>query len=504
MERSDKETLLELLQEKDNRKTEDPFRAFVPTPKQKAFIDCTLPEAWAITANRWGKSQALALIAARAFREGMEAMHPAMLSGGDMIWDRAANIWVSSLDFGHSREVLQPYLFDNGFVPPGIQPLIPNREIKRWYKDERQTLIGKYGSLMSFKSAESGRLKYSGAGKDLAVIDEEHPKDIIDEIIIRVPAGKKLFLRGGATLLPPEGNVGGVTWIYPEIIQPWLRGEKRETVALFGGSIWDNPHISREEIARLESKYPPGSVEARIRLGGEWLPGLGGSRAYTPFSSLIHVNKDVELLQNWPLCWSLDFNVDPMISTIGQLIPVEGGKKKFRFIDEIVLEGGATPMDAADEFQRRYRTHSAEIWVYGDSTGHNRGQNNKSSYTMIMESFRTYPGVVRLKIPEKNPFVTDRINAFNVALKGIDGFIGVEVHPRCVELIGDLEQVQREARPPYGIKKATYRKDPYFRRTHASDGAGYWIVFEAPVGRSNIASKYVPKITPPGYAWTTA
>ena len=504
MERSDKETLLELLQERENRKTEDPFRAFKPTPAQKPFIDCTLPEAWAITANRWGKSQALAYIAARAFREGMEALHPAMLSGGDMIWDRSASILVSSLDFSHSREVLQPYIFDNDFVPPGINPLIPKREIKRWYKDERQTLIGWNGSILVCKSAESGRTKYSGTGKDLAIIDEEHPKGILDEITIRVPAGKKLFLRGGATLLPPEGNVGGVTWLYPEIIQPFMRGEKKDTIALFGGSIWDNPFISREEIARLEAKYPPGSVEARIRLGGEWLPGLGGSRAYIPFSNFLHVNKDLAVYPNFPLCWAVDFNVDPMMSVVGQLIPTEGRKKVFHFLDEIVIDGGATPTDAADEFIRKFRSHSAEIWIYGDATGNNRGQANKSSYSLMMEKFRTYPGVVRLKVPEKNPFVTDRINAFNVALKGLEGFIGVQIHPRCVELIADLEMVQRESRPPYGIKKATYRKDPYFRRTHASDGAGYWIAYEAPVGKANTTQKYVPQITPPGYAWTTA
>jgi len=35
--------------------------------------------------------------------------------------------------------------------------------------------------------------------------------------------------------------------------------------------------------------------------------------------------------------------------------------------------------------------------------------------------------------------------------------------------------------PRGGIKKATNRKDPYYRRTHSSDGIGYWIAYEAPV-----------------------
>jgi hypothetical protein len=60
-----------------------------------------------------------------------------------------------------------------------------------------------------------------------------------------------------------------------------------------------------------------------------------------------------------------------------------------------------------------------------------------------------------------------------------NGTVGMEVDPSCNELIRDFEEVLRS--PTGGVKKATNRKDPYFFRTHASDGIGYWVTYEQPV-----------------------
>ncbi|KKL81052.1 hypothetical protein LCGC14_1998640, partial [marine sediment metagenome] len=480
MSRRDKEDYLLLLEERNRRLAEDPLHTFVPNgASQKAFINSTKPEAWAITANRWGKTRALAYIASRAFREGMEWMgvktKPSIMSDGTLVYDHAAAIWVSSLDHDHSRDTFQPYIFDNLFRAPGSdEPFIPPREIKRWYADERKTLVGKNGSLMTFKSVEAGRAKYSGSGKDLAVLDEEHPQDIFEEILIRVPAGKRLYIRGGATLLPPEGYVGGVTWLYTEIIQKFLAGNLPD-VDVFGGSIYDNPHLEESELQRLEARYPEGPLK-RIRLGGEWISGISGARAYPNFAEPIHVSSNIKIRDRWPLCWAMDFNVDPMASIIGQYIPVEAGRYLFYVYDEIVIEGGATPNDSAKEFRRRYPTHSAEIWIYGDATGKRRGQTAKSNYTLVMETMRGYPVEVRQKVPEENPLVRDRVNAVNTALSSSDGFVGVILHPRVIDLKADLNQVVLDKMGQ--IKKASNNKDPYSRRTHTSDAFGYWIVYE--------------------------
>jgi hypothetical protein len=60
-----------------------------------------------------------------------------------------------------------------------------------------------------------------------------------------VGAGRGLRVFISATLLPPEGMTGGISWLYEELIRPWQSGT-RPDVAVFGASIYDNPHLGRD------------------------------------------------------------------------------------------------------------------------------------------------------------------------------------------------------------------------------------------------------------------
>jgi hypothetical protein len=89
----------------------------------------------------------------------------------------------------------------------------------------------------------------------------------------------------------------------------------------------------------------------------------------------------------------------------------------------------------------------------------------------------------------------------NAALRNADGESMVEIDPQCENLIADFEQVLRDARG--GIKKVTDPHNPYFFRTHTSDGAGYWISKEAPVKRVVEMDRYrVATVPAPSYAFS--
>jgi len=297
---------------------------------------------------------------------------------------------------------------------------------------------------------------------------------------------------GTCTLLPPEGTVGGVSWLFPRVIQPWQSGES-PTVGLFGASIYDNPHLDAAEIARLEAIYPDGSTQRRIRLGGEWLPGLSGARIYAAFDRRLHVKPQVGIMARRPLVWAWDFNVEPMVSLVGQR---EGAV--FRVLRELVADEGQIS-EMVEWFRSVVPTHGAEIWVYGDATGKRRtNQTGQSDYALILNHMRSY-GALRLRVPEENPMVRDRVNAVNRAMRNEFGEINVEIDPSCRELIADFEQVISDGRG--GIRKTTNRKDPYFRRTHTSDAFGYWVAWDDPV-RSFTGSKQrqAVQVGRPGYA----
>ncbi len=485
MDRYEQEQMLLLTAELEKRRANDPLKLFKPHKKQQAFIDSVLqrqkPENWFIAANRAGKSDAGAYVGATLARFGFPDS-PGPTSG-----------WVSALDFATSRDVLQPKYFNNGFVPPGQvhAPFIPDHEIKSWRIDD-QILVLKNGSVIGFKSAESGRSKYQGSERDWFHADEEHPFEIYEEAVIRVGA-RPLSFFCTATILPPEGQARiSNSWVFEKIIRPVQQG-KLDHIALFGASIYDNPGIPQQDIKRLEAIYPLGSTTRRIRLDGEWLPGIGGSRAYTAFNHQLHVADPPGIATRRPLVWVWDFNVEPMVSLVGQFF--DGCYWVFA---ELIVEEGNVP-DMCDYFKREFPKHEGGIHVYGDATSTRRAtQTGKSDYLVILQEMRTYPSPVRLMVPEVNPRVPDRINAVNRLLLDEHKQVKLKISPDCVELIADMEGVLRDKKG--GILKSHNRKDPYYRRTHTSDALGYWLSFEEPVrAPTNVGA--VPRIKAAGYAF---
>lgn len=487
MDRADLEKRYLLTKTLAERRATDPLYTWQPHIKQREFIDGVLGtgcyENWALWANRAGKSDVGAFCDAKLARFGLPdaEVRPA-IGNSTVVWDRATSGWVVSLTSKMNRDVMQPKLFDNGFTPPGSPhaPFIPKREISEWRISD-QILKLKNGSLIGFKAVSDGRETFQGAGKDYIHFDEEPPKNIFNEATIRVEAGRRLRVFGTCTLLPPEGQVGGVTWVYTEIAKPFLDG-KSTRARIYQASTYDNPHVLKEELWLLESKYPEGSTERRIRLDGELLPGLSGARAYGAFVYGMHVQETPPIEPRRPLCWMLDFNVEPMVSLIGQRVG-----RIFRVHRELIIDEGSVS-EMGRLFRNEYPSHRAEVWIYGDSTGKSRdAQTAKSDYQLLMNELRGYPVPLKLKVPDSNPRVPDRVNAVNRACKDEHGEIGVEVDPSCEELIADLEGVLRD--PKGGIKKTFNKSDPYVRRTHTSDAFGYWVVYEQPVTSEPIRPK---------------
>jgi phage terminase large subunit-like protein len=487
-----------------SRRENDPLHNFDLFQPQTAFVkdilDQKYREYFYIGANRSGKSDAGAYAGAYLARFGFRGTkkegtvkYATGKGSGISVRDYATSGWVSALDFSLSRDTIQPKYFDNKNAPPGAthEPFIPDSEIDHWRVSD-QILKLKNGSIIGFKSAEAGRGKYQGAEKDWIHFDEEHPIGIYEESSIRVGANP-LTLFTTCTLLPPEGQVGGVTWIFNDIVKLWKRGTL-ENAQVYNASIYDNPHILRSEIEALEARFPIGTDQRRIRLDGELIGGVSGARVYASFSPQLNTREQDTINLSRPLAWVWDFNVEPMVSIIGQRV-----HSKFIIYKELILEEGNID-EMCDLFKRTHPYHRAEIWVYGDASGtHRTAQTKLSSYRIIMNNMVSYPVPLRLKVPDRNPSISDRVNSVNVACRGVGGVIDMEIDPSCEELITDLEQVITDGKQ--GIKKTFNKKDPYYRRTHMSDALGYWIFQEAPIIpiQTERVQRSVPKFRSPGY-----
>lgn len=427
-----------------------------------------------------------------------------MANGALEVTERAVSVWVVGLTEKLTKEGIQPKLVTTAYTAAETHPsFIPTSEIHSSNIND-QTWRLKNGSILTFKTADAGREVFQSAARDVVAFDEICEWEVYKEATFRVPGGnRRMLIRLAATLLPPLGVAGGVSWYYPQKIKPWWAAGNKENsltnpsdmLDIFTMGIRDNPNIHPDEIRRLEEIFPVGSLERRIRLDGELLPSIGGTLAYTSFNRQIHVdsrvtpdNRDTRA----PLCLCVDFNVSPCIWVIGQYID-----NIWYFFDEIAMDECKIP-DMVEEFRRRYPTHGAKLYIYGDQTGTNRSvQTGKSTYYLISEGLKGYPVPVEIKLPERNPPVVDRLNAVNRKMSGSNGQVGVVFGPYCEESIADCEEVLRD--PKGGIKKTHHMESPYARRTHAMDAIGYAIAFVDPVPRFVASDRRLIHMPRPGY-----
>ena len=204
---------------------------------------------------------------------------------------------------------------------------------------------------------------------------------------------------------------------------------------------------------------------------------VSGTRAYTGFRP-VNMMKGLEYSVSLPLCLTMDFNVEPCIWEVAQIVP-QMNQTLLCFIDEIRCSPGSIE-EMVRAFRNHFPAHIGELWIFGDATGNGRSPHTgKSCYDLARLYFRGYPAQLIWRVPITNPLVVDRVNAFNLKLRGVEGQTGIIVDPdKCPELVRDLQEVMiRDGQ----IVKVKDRNNPYFYRTHASDAASYMVWREWPV-----------------------
>lgn len=114
------------------------------------------------------------------------------------------------------------------------------------YSQERHTLTLNNGSFVEFMSQDQDLDKFAGTSRHFVHFDEECPKVIFDECLMR------LIDTDGDWWIS-ETPVSGMEWIYDELYEPAVEG--RRDIGLIEASMSDNPHISSSARERLLSMF---------------------------------------------------------------------------------------------------------------------------------------------------------------------------------------------------------------------------------------------------------
>jgi len=191
---------------------------------------------------------------------------------------------------------------------------------------------------------------------------------------------------------------------------------------------------------------------------------------------------EAEYDRRLPLFWSLDFNVHPMCSVIGQ----RDGEKVF-VIDELALPDSNT-LFACEQFLDRTvpwvgsSNLPIQLDIYGDATGDSRRSSaSRTDWEIVREFFNRHRDCFRVsfKVGSSNPPVRDRTNCVNAMLRNQAGYRRLFISPRSKQLIKDLERVQWKTDSNGNPLGEIDKSEP--ARTHTSDALGYMIAKEFPM-----------------------
>ena len=156
-----------------------------------------------------------------------------------------------------------------------------------------------------------------------------------------------------------------------------------------------------------------------------------------------------------PLLLGVDFNVDPMSG----IVAVKHDQNLYVF-DEIMLTGGATTWDFAEEVTRRYGVDRRVI-ACPDPTGGAR----KTSGVGVTDHAILRRSGFNVQSPRSPWKIRDKITAVNTGLLDASGTRRVFIHPRCKELIKALRTLTYA--PGTGLPNKNLGVD------HAFDAFGY-------------------------------
>jgi hypothetical protein len=162
---------------------------------------------------------------------------------------------------------------------------------------------------------------------------------------------------------------------------------------------------------------------------------IARGKAFAEFSEAEHV-KVVGYDPSLPICWSLDFNINPMCSGV-----IQHHQGFVRVIDELVLPDTRTDSacTAFLELAAKRGWKLDGMSIYGDATGSARDSTSGVSDWYIVRN-RLKAARVRFsdRTSRANPPIKDTINAIGAKLKSADGRVSLAINPRCVRLIEDM------------------------------------------------------------------
>lgn len=349
----------------------------------------------------------------------------------DLLPSKPSEVWVSALSYGDALTYLRPK----------IEKYCPvNTRFIRWKAQDRAHVLLPNGGKILSMSAESGREKFQGGAVSLVVLDEEHPKDIFDESMLRC-----IDLKGKVvcTMTPLKG----ITWVHDVFIENPQIGYGSYSI-----SGLDNPYVSSVKMRKAIAHMSEASQ--RSRLFGEFTNQQG--LVYQEFDRNIHVIESFEIPDDWPRDRAIDFGVRNPFACLyfahderDDTIHVY---REYYMTEKTTLENGRALNNIARQYNEEYR------WTVADP------ESRDGRLTLTREcDIENKPAPKHIGVVETINWVKERL-----ALDS-EGRPHLLIHDCCRQLIREFRL--------YKWAKSDKGDRPIKANDHALDALRYQIAF---------------------------
>lgn len=444
LNRTEKISLTKKLYELIYRKEQRPLDFFKPQEYQKSFWNSVKKIIFIFGGNRSGKTLngAAKVVDVMDKNPGTEAL---------------AGTWANM-----SIPVQQKKIFK----------LLPKQKLDYCKYTEQTGFANRVvtltnGSTLRFKTYDQGPASYQGSDKDIVWNDEEPPEDVFKEEHARLIDRNGLMLN---TMTP----IQGMTWTYSFVFE---NPKIKDLIDYYFWNSFDNKKINQEALTNIIGTY--GTKEAEVRSAGSFL-NLNSGRLYYAFDRFLH-KKRLIVRKDLPLRLTFDFNVDPMTTSICQIVPGNPLLKEQKLVLNIIETVNTVDCNTRRQceiLQEKLRAWEGQIIIYGDASNQRRTESadvNETNWIIVKKYFPESAKYV-YKVPSVNPNIKERIGWVNAKLTNFKNEIGMYVNETgCEPMIRDLEQGTWDIT---GNKKL---KDSAGLLGHNSDNLDYLIAEEFPL-----------------------
>lgn len=371
LNRTEKEELLRLLQEKENRRRYNVYKLYKPYDKQIQFhtAGSKYNERCLGAGNQLGKTLA----------GSMEAMfHATGLYPNDWkgVRFKKENIgWVAGVTNDVVRDTTQKLLV--GRIAKG-EEYLGTEAIPRDCIVGTQKAMGTPGllvfvrvkhvsggiSIIYFKSYAMGREKFQGETVDWIWLDEEPSKEIYEEALTRTNNGQN-----GQTMFVTFTPLQGMT----EVVRQFYEAPHKQQ-NLTSMTIYDVDHYTDQEKEDIVNSYPSYIRKARA----EGIPVLGSGMIFPVDDELIMEAHILEIPKHWKRINGIDFGWDHPTAAVSLAWDVD---HDIVHVVRAVRQREVTPVQFSEPLKRWGDVKTA--WP------HDGYQHDKGSGLALADQYRT-------------------------------------------------------------------------------------------------------------------